>query len=88
MVREYRFYALTINEVERVAKLLSSVCGAEKNRLAHNRFNNNENIISQTERIDRTPSKGGDLKAHYRRKLRKMERVVEPGKGEEEGEKV
>ena len=49
---------------------------------------NNENIISQTERIDRTPSKGGDLKAQHRRELRKKEIVVEPGNGEEKGEKV
>ena len=55
--------------------------------LAHSRFNNNENIMSQTLRIDRTPSKGGDLKAHHRSKLRKKE-IVEPGNGEEEGEKV
>ena len=40
------------------------------------------------ELIARPAKVRGDLKAHYRRELRKKEIIVEPGNGEEEGEKV
>ena len=40
------------------------------------------------ELIARPAKVAGDLKAQHRRELRKKEIVVEPGNGEEKGEKV